>query len=92
MLLCKTKYLNNRAIYVHPMSVVTVAIRNDAEQWARKEAGKGKGKLGSLISDAIDCLRRQRERDEVAERLLQRMHDATYIGARRVSREELHAR
>jgi hypothetical protein len=74
------------------MGTITVTISDEAEQWLRKTAGKGKGKLGKKLTEAVANMHDKEGRDEAAERLLRRMDETTIIGAKRVTREELHER
>jgi hypothetical protein len=74
------------------MGTITVTISDEAEQWLRKTAGKGKGKLGKKLTEAVAKMHDKEGRDEAAERLLRQMDETTIIGAKRVAREELHER
>ncbi len=74
------------------MGTITVTISDDAERWLRKAAGRGKGKLGNKLTEAVEHLHDKEGRDEAGERLLRQMDKATIIGAKRVRREELHER
>lgn len=55
------------------MGTITVAIADDAERWLRKAAGKGKGKLGGKITEAVQLLRGFSEKDDATARLREMM-------------------
>lgn len=71
---------------------MTVAIGEEEARWLRKAAGKGKGKLGAKITEAVRLLKGVSEQDEAKERLLEAMRNPKFIGSKRVSRDELHER
>lgn len=74
------------------MGTITVTISDEAEQWLRKSAGKGKGKLGKKLTEAVAKMHDKEGRDEAGERLKEMMRRARPLGLMPVTREELHER
>ncbi len=78
------------------MGTITINIDDSIEQEFRdavkEKIGIGKGKLGSAVEQALHYWTLHKQQEEIAQRQILLMKDASSLGKYNIKRDELHDR